>query len=191
MYRKVIPRLPLDITISYGLWTVKLNRLNIDVFLALCHLKKIAFQAMYQHIIFTWLRIVNDQYLDKRREIPLEFRELPKIMEMRGMWHLNNGITKSSGKWGLEPNFTCLYCLFSRVWLFVTPWTVAHQAPLPMRFSRQEEWSGLPRPPPSSCPGMEPESHIYLHWQEGSLQAPLGGPVNIVLRYLISKWKCS
>ena len=30
------------------------------------------------------------------------------------------------------------------VWLFVTPWTVAHQAPLSMEFSRQEYWSGLP-----------------------------------------------
>ena len=29
------------------------------------------------------------------------------------------------------------------VWLFVTPWTVAHQTPLSMRFSRQEHWSGL------------------------------------------------
>ena len=31
---------------------------------------------------------------------------------------------------------------FSRVWLFVTPWTVAHQAPVSMGFSRQECWSG-------------------------------------------------
>ena len=37
---------------------------------------------------------------------------------------------------------------FSRVQLFVTPWTVAHQAPLSMGFSRQEYWSGLPFPPP-------------------------------------------
>ena len=28
------------------------------------------------------------------------------------------------------------------VQLFVTPWTIAHQAPLPMEFSRQEYWSG-------------------------------------------------
>ena len=35
-------------------------------------------------------------------------------------------------------------CLLSHVWLFATPWTVAHQAPLSMRFSRQEYWSGLP-----------------------------------------------
>ena len=33
---------------------------------------------------------------------------------------------------------------FSRVQLFVTPWTIAHQAPLSMEFSRQEYWSGLP-----------------------------------------------
>ena len=31
---------------------------------------------------------------------------------------------------------------------FVTPWTLAHQAPLSMRFSRQEYWSGLPFPFP-------------------------------------------
>ena len=34
----------------------------------------------------------------------------------------------------------------SRVRLFATPWTVAYQAPLSMEFSRQECWSGLPRP---------------------------------------------
>ena len=32
----------------------------------------------------------------------------------------------------------------SRVRLFVTPWTVAHQAPPSMGFSKQEYWSGLP-----------------------------------------------
>ena len=35
--------------------------------------------------------------------------------------------------------------LLSRVWLFATPWTVVHQAPLSMGFSRQEHWSGLQR----------------------------------------------
>ena len=33
----------------------------------------------------------------------------------------------------------------SRVRLFATPWTVAHQAPLSMGFSRQEYWSGVPK----------------------------------------------
>ena len=37
----------------------------------------------------------------------------------------------------------------SHVQLSATPWTVAHQAPLSMGFSRQEYWSGLPRPSPA------------------------------------------
>ena len=40
----------------------------------------------------------------------------------------------------------------SRVQLFITPWTVAHQAPLSMRFSRQEYGSGLPFPSPGGLP---------------------------------------
>ena len=46
----------------------------------------------------------------------------------------------------------------SRVRLFVTPWTVAYQAPLSMGFSRQEYWSGLPFPSPGDLPnpGIEP-----------------------------------
>ena len=49
---------------------------------------------------------------------------------------------------------------FSCVQLCVTPWTVAHQAPLSMGFSRQECWSGFPMPPPGALPdpGMEPTS---------------------------------
>ena len=40
----------------------------------------------------------------------------------------------------------------SCVRLFVTPWTVARQAPLSMGFSGQEYWSGLPCPPPGDLP---------------------------------------
>ena len=36
--------------------------------------------------------------------------------------------------------------------VFVTLWTVAHQAPLPMRFPRQEYWHGLPFPPLVNLP---------------------------------------
>ena len=48
----------------------------------------------------------------------------------------------------------------SRVRLFVTPWTVAYQAPPSMGFSRQEYWSGLPFPSPGNLPdlGIEPGS---------------------------------
>ena len=42
----------------------------------------------------------------------------------------------------------------------MTPWTVAHRAPLSMGFSKQEYWSGLPCPPPGDLPypGIEPRS---------------------------------
>ena len=47
--------------------------------------------------------------------------------------------------------------MLSHVWLFMTPWMVAHQAPLSMEFSRQEYWNGLPFPTPGDLPnpGME------------------------------------
>ena len=43
-------------------------------------------------------------------------------------------------------------CVLSRVQLFVTLWTVAHQTSLSMGFPRQEHWSGLPFPPPGDLP---------------------------------------
>ena len=48
----------------------------------------------------------------------------------------------------------------SRVRLFATPWTVAHQAPPSMGFPRQEYWNGFPFPSPGDLldPGIEPGS---------------------------------
>ena len=47
---------------------------------------------------------------------------------------------------------------FSCVWLFATLWTVIHQAPLSMGFSRQEYWRGMPFPPLGDLPnpGIKP-----------------------------------
>ena len=54
----------------------------------------------------------------------------------------------------------CVPNCFSCVWLFVTLWTAACQNPLSMGFFRQENWSGLPCPPPGDLPdpGIEPVS---------------------------------
>ena len=51
----------------------------------------------------------------------------------------------------------------NRVRLFATPWTVAHQDPPSMGFSRQEYWSGLPFPSPGDLPdpGIEPWSPAF------------------------------
>ena len=61
------------------------------------------------------------------------------------------------------------YC---RVQLFVSLWSKAHQAPLPMGFSKQEYWSGLPCPPLGDLPnlGIEPESPASPAFQADSLQ---------------------
>ena len=54
----------------------------------------------------------------------------------------------------------CVLSCFSRIRVFVTPWTVAHQAPLSMGCSRQKYWSGLPFPSPGDLPdpGIKPMS---------------------------------
>ena len=51
-------------------------------------------------------------------------------------------------------------CVLSSGRIFVTPWTIARQAPLSMGFPRQEYRSGLPCPPPGDLPdpGIEPMS---------------------------------
>jgi len=55
--------------------------------------------------------------------------------------------------------------MFSHVQIFVTPWTVSHQAPLSMEFSKQEYWSELPFTPPGDLPnpGIESVSSVSLH----------------------------
>ena len=74
-------------------------------------------------------------------------------------------------------------CALSHVQLFATPWTVAHQAPLSMEFSRQEYWRGyhflledLP------YPGIEPMSLASLKLAGGFFTtAPLGKPSYLVI----------
>ena len=60
-------------------------------------------------------------------------------------------------------HFLCVSCVlshFSHVRPFATPWTIAGQAPLSMRFPRQDYWSRLSFPPPGDLrdPGIEPTS---------------------------------
>ena len=77
----------------------------------------------------------------------------------------------------------------------MTPSTVAHQAPLSMRFSRQEYWSGVLCPLPGDLPNprIEPVSLCLLHWQVGSLPlVPPGKPHVYLLgesKYLLCKDK--
>ena len=65
----------------------------------------------------------------------------------------------------------CMHASVSLVWLFVTSWTVARQAPLSLGFFRQEYWSGSSFPSPGDLPnpGIEPVSpalagRFFIHW---------------------------
>ena len=62
----------------------------------------------------------------------------------------------------LLTSLCCMLSRFSRVRLFATPWTVSHQAPLSMGFSRQEYWDGLPFPSRGNLPdpGLKPGSPV-------------------------------
>ena len=66
----------------------------------------------------------------------------------------------------------------SHVQIFVTPWTVAHEAPLSMEFSRQVDWSRLPCPSPGAVPdpGIKPESPASPALQ---VEQPTAGFVSI------------
>ena len=57
-----------------------------------------------------------------------------------------------------SPGHSVIVNSLSRVRLFVTPWSAAHQAPPSMELSRQGHWSGLPFPSPRDLPnpGIEP-----------------------------------
>ena len=64
-------------------------------------------------------------------------------------------INTSANAWRMNRHSKAEWQLLSHGWLFATPWTIAHQPPLSMQFSRQEFWSGLPFPSPQhreDCP---------------------------------------
>ena len=64
---------------------------------------------------------------------------------------------------GQEGSCCLFFQLLSHVQLFVTPWTVARQAPMSVGFSRQEYWSGLPFPSPREGGGRLKREDIYIY----------------------------
>ena len=81
--------------------------------------------------------------------------------------------------WVCFPSLCVCAQSLSHVLLFVIPWTKAHQAPLPMGFSLQEYWRGLPFSPPGDLPdpGIEPMSPASPALAGGFFTTePLGRP---------------
>ena len=124
----------------------------------------------------TYYLILSSQQPNLRREVIVMWP--PCRSEMRGSERLND-LGKVT-RWGYEwspgvpeakhitsclylpfKKLACMLCqLLSRVWLFMTPWTVARQTPPTMGFPRQEYWSGLPFSSPRdlSDPGIKSTS---------------------------------
>ena len=55
-------------------------------------------------------------------------------------------------------------CVLGNVQLFATPWTIVCQVPLPMGFSREEYWGGLPVPTPGDLNWPRDRSNLQLLW---------------------------
>ena len=86
---------------------------------------------------------------------------------------------KTNNFWGCNVQHGVHAQLLSYVQLFESSWTIAHQAPLSMEFSRQEYWSGLSFPPPGDLPnpGTEPVSPASSTLAAGfSTTVPPGKP---------------
>ena len=79
---------------------------------------------------------------------------------------------------------------FSCVQLFVTQWTIAHQAPLSKGFSREEYWSRLPCPPPGDLlsPGIEPVSLMSPALAGISFTTSATWEAPWVLEHRLSSW---
>ena len=89
--------------------------------------------------VFFWLSvnlIINYTHREGICFFMIAYPSLDYIKMLRKLPTIND-----FDKWACSLVFPCAQ-LLSRVWLFVTPWTLAYQAPLFIEFSRQEYWSG-------------------------------------------------
>ena len=90
----------------------------------------------------------------------------------------------------MKPGVSCMLSHFSCVQLFAMLWTVAHQAPLSMGFSRQEYWWGLLVPSPGNLPnpGIKPVSpvsyigrRVLYRWATRETHLSLYGTLQVIL----------
>ena len=105
---------------------------------------------------------------------------------------------EETGRLQFSVQFSSIQSL-SHVRLFATPWTIAHQVPLSMEFSRQEYWSGFPFPSLGDLPypGIEPRSSafsqiLYHLSHQGSPEwgISFSKTTKVCLRRFIQQW-CS
>ena len=107
----------------------------------------------------------RDIILSTKVRLPVKAMVFPVVMNGCESWTINKAMYELS-------RYSC-------VWLFATRWTIAHQAPLSMGFSRQQYRSQLPFPSPGDLPdpGSNPTLLHFLYWRSGPLPlVPPGKP---------------
>ena len=92
---------------------------------------------------------------------------IPEVLQARALEWV---AISSSNVWKWKVKVKSL----SRVWLLVTPWTAAYQAPPSMGFSRQEYWSGVP------LLSLSDADYLHLTKEENDDQRPIVAP-NVLL----------
>ena len=158
---------------------------NLANFLWLLFSGKYHFNIMFHkdsqiHFLLSSFQNINTQW--SMRQNKFLWEKCPFYVS-----HITNTNLEGRDKLGIN-RYTLLRLLlshFNRVWLCVTPWTAARQAPLSMGFSRQEYWSALPFPSPEdlltqgSNPGLLHCRQILYRWATGKSYIT-GGSVNYI-----------
>ena len=135
-----------------------------------CLLQSMGFQRI-GHDLVTEQRQTESDSRSWQSPFTLQNKEMPgRKLNWKGIWW-----------YSLHWKVKSLSC----VWLVVTPWTAAHQAPPSMGFSRQEDWSGVPSPSPAST-GATPKTLPVFVWK-GDLTHKLRNKIWI-LRHVLSGW---
>ena len=101
---------------------------------------------------------------------PLQYSCLENSMDKGAWWATVHGLS--------DQHFHFIYFSesVSCAQFFVAPWTVAHQAPLSMEFSRQKYWRGLSFPSPGNLPNPRIELQSPALQADSLLSGPPGKP---------------
>ena len=99
--------------------------------------------CLEQHCSVAWCFMTNRTMPEKWRGLGIKF------WEQRPRWSEASQSTLRNSRFYLRDFEESPQTSLSQVQLFCDPWTVDHQAPLSIEFSRQEYWSRLPFPTPS------------------------------------------
>ena len=154
-----------------------------------------ALQVSVSPVLCKFYKFCNQIPLASKVKFSGSFQSLCQIPRLRNLLRVlekHRSASVSAGSLGPDVHkalFEANHGAFVCVWLFTIPWTVAHQVPLSVEFSRQEYWSRLPFPSPGDLPdpGIKPRSPAL---QADSLPSePLEKPLAI-FNMCVYKRKC-